>query len=76
MSSKIAAATISWPTGVLTMPAFFMHFIAIPIELGAKQHPVAMLDAASKPNAFAIFAPIIIGVMAPKTDIAIFKTRC
>ena len=40
-SSKMAAAIINCPVGVLRIFAFLRTFSAMPIEVGAKQDPMA-----------------------------------
>ena len=49
------------------MPAFLIHFIAIPILEGAKQQPAAIFETSLNPRADAMLAPIMMGVVAPTT---------
>merc|ERR1719242_2049814 len=65
-SSKMAAAIINCPVGVLRILAFLSTFRAIPIEVGAKQALMAMDDMMSVPmNKYVMQKPNDIGKKEP-----------
>merc|ERR1719203_1841967 len=70
-SSKMAAAMISCPVGVLRILAFLRTFRAMPIEVGAKQAAMAMDDIRSVPmNRYGMTNPIDIGKKEPSNAMA------
>jgi hypothetical protein len=64
------AAMINCPSGVLsTLPAF-KALTAMPVEVGAKQNPIAIADVVECPNSKEIDNPMRIGPQDPTKPVS------
>ncbi len=65
-SSSTAAAIMSCPIGVLSTCPDLSTLTAMPVEVGARQKPVAMADRRFAPMMVEMVKPMMMGVHEPR----------